>query len=670
MMDWNRGLRGGTGAAAAEPSGVVRSRGGRGYGWHAFRRLPAAALLLYSLFVFWHFAFVPSVGLWGDALEYNYMAESLLRHLSPELRESDIASAQEKLAEQSGLRPAVNPRRGFFESNGGQYYSFHFWLYPLFCLPAKAATGALHGNELKAFGITNALLYIAMLWTVFLASPRGKKVLLTGLMLFSPMVPYIAWPHPEVFSASLVAMALVFYLRGKLAPAALLSALASCQNPPIAFFTFCVACSALCDAARGWRATRTIPFARLVPVAFCCLPVFFAPVFYQVHFSTFNLIHKVGAANFSLIGFHKFLSYFFDLNQGAVLYSGLLLFVFFYGLARNLLRGRRRHLELAASVFVLAILSLPAPNWNCGLSVAIRYFSWTHPFVAFYVAYAVDFGKRKLWEILLLANAALLFFVNNGFEGNVDYLEHTKLASKVLTYCPYLYNPEPDIFCERITHTDGRSRFPAAFVSRKGKVTKILADKAGWERIARDENYFIRDPAFYSNQLAKFTREDSLRYINVLHGQIDWAVTLELHGKFSFASPSKEIPGLACKTPDGRWTTQKRVAFGLLLDGLPPSASPLALHFDVEPLLAPNHPRQEVDISVNDRSFATWTFDLGQPAPDTTLRIPRGLLDDGKRMILRFHVAEPRSPAALGLGDDSRKLGICLKSIELLDDPE
>ena len=667
-MDWNRGLRGGTGAAA-EPPGVARFRQKSRFGWLVFRHLPSTLLLLYSLFVFWHFAFVQSAELWGDALEYNYMAESLLRHLSPELRESDIASAQEKLAVQSGIHTAVNPRRGFFESEGGRYYSFHFWLYPLFCLPAKAAIGALHGNELKAFGVTNALLYIAMLWTVFLASPRGKKVLLTGLMLFSPMVPYIAWPHPEVFSASLAAMALAFYLRGKLAPAALLSALASCQNPPIAFFTFCVACSALWDASRRWRETRTLPFARLALVAFCCLPVFFAPVFYYAHFSTFNLIHKVGAANFSLIGFHKFLSYFFDLNQGAVLYSGLLLFVFFFGLVRNLLRGRRQYLELAASVFVLAILSLPAPNWNCGLSVAIRYFSWTQPFVAVYVAYAVDFRKRKLWEILLLANAALLFFANNGFAGRVDYLEHTKLAAKVLTYCPYLYNPEPDIFCERITHTDGRSRFPVAFVSRKGNVTKILADKAGWERIARDDHYFIRDPAFYSSQLAKFTRDDSWRYINVLHGQIAWTVTLKMQDKLSFASLSEEISGLARQTPEGRWTTQKRVAFGLLFDNLPPSASPLALHFGVEPLLAPNHPRQKVDISVNDRPVATWTFDLGQPVPDTTLRIPRGLLADGNRMILKFHVADSQSPAALGLGDDSRKLGICLKTIELLEDP-
>ena len=631
-------------------------------------RLPAVALLLYSLFVFCHFAFVRPAKPYGDAFEYNYMAESLLRHGSPELRESDIAAAQEKLAAQSGIREFTNPRIGYFKGNDGKYYSYHFWLYSLLAAPAKAAIGALGGDELRAFGVTNALLYIAMLWVVFLRGPEGKKLLLTALMLFSPMVPYITWPHPEVFCAALVDMALVFYMRKNLATAAFFSALASCQNPPIAFFTLCVACAALHGAWRQWKTGQTVPFGRLSLVTVCCLPVFLAPAFYWVRFSTFNLIAKVGAADFSLITFHKLFSYFFDINQGAVLYSGLILFVFLFGLARNLLRRDFRHLELAACVFVLAILSLPAPNWNCGLSVAIRYFAWCYPFLAFYVAFAIDFRRLRLWHTLLVANMAILFFVNNAFAGKMNNLHHTNLAEKILTYAPYLYNPEHDIFAERVTHAEGRPSYPVAFVSRDGRVTKILTTKGGWERLAQDENYSIRDPAFYSNQLARFTREGVPRYIDILHGQITWAPTLKLRDQLYFDSLHKDIPGLNKPAPQGRWTTHKRVTFALLLEDLPPAPadSTLSLRFGVQPFFIDSDHPQTVEVRANDRPIATWIFQYGQPAPDTTLRIPRSLLVDGNRITFCFHVANPQSPLALGLGDDPQKLGIAFQTIELL----
>ena len=636
----------------------------------AVRRLPAACLLLYSLFVFCHFAFVIPAKPYGDAFEYDCMAESLLRHGSPELRDSDIAAAQEKLRTQSGIREFTNPRIGYFKGNDGKYYSYHFWLYSLLAAPAKAAIGAIGGDELRAFGVTNALLYIAMLWVVFLRGPEGKKLLLTALMLFSPMVPYITWPHPEVFCAALAAMALAFYLRGNLARAAFFSALASCQNPPIAFFTLCAACAALHGAWRQWKTAKSIPFGRLALVALGCLPVFFAPIFYWVRFSTFNLIAKVGAADFSLITYHKLHSYFFDINQGAVLYSGLLLFVFLFGLAKNIVRRRWRHFELAACVFVMAVLSLPAPNWNCGLSVAIRYFAWCYPFLAFYVACAVEFRRPRLWHALLAGNMALLFFVNNAFAGKMNNLHHTNLAEKVLTYCPFLYNPEHDIFAERVTHAEGRPSYPVAFVSRDGRVTKILTTKGGWERLAQDGNYLVRDPAFYSNQFAKFTREGVPRYIDIPHGQIAWAPTLELHGRLDFASLDKDLPGLSLRSPSGRWTTQKRLSLGLLLDAPPPPSAPLVLRFDVEPHLAPSQPRQTVDISAGDRPLASWTFTLGQPAPDTTLRIPRDRLEaDGTRLLLRFRISDPHSPKDLGIGPDTQKLGIAFNSIERLPSP-
>lgn len=172
--------------------------------------LPAVGLLLYSLFVFCRFAFFQPSRHYGDGFEYNYVVESFLRHGTPELRDADIASAQAKLASQSGIRYFPKSRAGFFKDAAGRYYCYHFWLYPLLAAPAKAVLAALHGDEFKAFGIVNSLLYIAMLWGVYLFTPREKRLPATALTLFSPMVPYIIWPHPEVFSAAFVTIAIVF----------------------------------------------------------------------------------------------------------------------------------------------------------------------------------------------------------------------------------------------------------------------------------------------------------------------------------------------------------------------------------------------------------------------------------------------------------------------------
>ncbi len=619
------------------------------------------------MFVFCRFAFFEPPRPYGDGLEYNYVAESLFRHGTPEVLDADIAAAQAGLAAQSGIRDFPDPRTGLFKTGSGHRYSYHFWLYPLLATPAKAVLAALHGEEFKAFGIVNALLYIAMLWVVYLFSPKEKRLAATALSLFSPMVPYIVWPSPEAYSAALATIAIVFHLRRNPARAALFSALASCQNPPIAFFTLCVGLGALRDAAVRWRRTRR-PSALLplLRTALCSLPVLAAPLFYYRHFGTFNLIHKVGAADFSLITFHKLLSYFFDINQGAVLYSGLLLFVFLFGFARNLLRLDFRHLDLALSVFALAILSLPAPNWNCGLSVAIRYFAWCYPFLAFYVLCAVPFRRPRLGHAILAANMALLFVVNNAFAGKMNNLHHTNLAEKILTHAPWLYNPEPDIFAERIAHAEGRPSYPVAYISRNGRLTKILTTQDGWLRLAADPDFHIADPGFHARQLAKFTPKHPLRYINITRGRITWAPTLVLRDRIDFATLCKDIPGLGKTAPRGRWTTHKRVTFALRLDGTPSGSDP-ALRFDVTPHLSPSHPDQTVEIRANDHPLPPWTFRDGHPAPDTTLRIPRTLLADGALLILNFRIADPHSPRDLGLGSDTQKLGIAINTIELLD---
>lgn len=68
----------------------------------------------------------------GDGQEYVLMTESLVNHLSPDLRENDTRV----------LDPWVRSRdittskySGYFVARDGNYYSYHFWGYPALCVP-------------------------------------------------------------------------------------------------------------------------------------------------------------------------------------------------------------------------------------------------------------------------------------------------------------------------------------------------------------------------------------------------------------------------------------------------------------------------------------------------------------------------------------------------------
>src|SRR5579864_3056575 len=94
----------------------------------------------------------------GDGLEYYSMLESLFRHATPEQRLADAEHVR-AIVGAHGVRVA-EPHDGFFVNDAGRWYSYHFWLYPLACVPVKAVLHTLGADEFYALAWTNAALFV------------------------------------------------------------------------------------------------------------------------------------------------------------------------------------------------------------------------------------------------------------------------------------------------------------------------------------------------------------------------------------------------------------------------------------------------------------------------------------------------------------------------------
>jgi hypothetical protein len=125
------------------------------------------------------------------------------------------------------------------------------------------------------------------------------------------------------------------------------------------------------------------------------------------------------------------------------------------------------------------------------------------------------------------------------------------------------------------------------------------------------------------------------------------------------ASAHRDARGLGWATPEpwGTWTEGEQATMRVALDARPPG--PLTLRARARALVSgPQHARL-VDVMVNGRYLATWTFDRLEPVVQT-LRIPADALAGLGPLEIDFRIARPRSPKELGINQDPRGLGMGL----------
>jgi hypothetical protein len=116
---------------------------------------------------------------------------------------------------------------------------------------------------------------------------------------------------------------------------------------------------------------------------------------------------------------------------------------------------------------------------------------------------------------------------------------------------------------------------------------------------------------------------------------------------------------------DGVWTAEQtaRLAFRLT-DSL---SADVQVALEVVPFVTAEHREATVEFWAGGQQVGTHTFRLTGGEQTVHVDLPRVPIDSAGRAVLDFHMREPARPADLGMGTDSRRLGVYLRSLTVVE---
>jgi len=400
----------------------------------------------------------------GDAGEYLAMAESLWRHGTPEMRPGDVYGLAAVASGMADINFA-DVRRGYFEDRAGARLSYHFWGYSALGLPVRAVLRLTGARAVRALPLANALLFSAALWAVAQARRLcgTERLALTCLLLFSPALWLLLWPHPEVYTFSMVTLALVGLSARKLGAALLATSAAAMQNPPLIVLAGAIWILILKDRVLV-PASLAVRVRALALAGLLSLPAVVPMVYFYVHFGTPSVIARQGGATLDVLSLRKALELFFDLDLGLLPCVPIVILAWAAGVAVCLVRRTVALDFLAAAVLLpMALMCSTTTNWNHGATGPSRYAVWMTPLLyGAFLAWRTRLGGSDTapphaYRVLLAAAVATQAAITLGRGGPLarpDYLDHSAAARFALRHAPTLYNPSPEIFVARTLHLD------------------------------------------------------------------------------------------------------------------------------------------------------------------------------------------------------------------------
>ncbi len=427
------------------------------------------------------------------------MLESFWRHGSPEQLPGDIVATRAMLAAHGAMLGGAHD--GFFVTDAGRWFSYHFWFYSLICLPCKAAIHLVHGDELGACAWTNAVLFtgtIALALRGRVSRARGVFVVLAAI---SPIVWYVAWPHAEVFEWACVVGSLCAFERGRNGMAAALAAVGSMQAPPIV--ALAVAYVGLAILRRRWRSAARAAMG----VCIAGIP----PLFFWLQFHCPSLILATGMADSHFASTSRVATLLFDLDQGMLRFIPITLVVTVIGVWQAPRRHRLEAVVLVVTALTMAAMASETCNFNAGCVGMNRYATWIAPVFAFVGTRNLRLGRPVARFALTLGLAAQLVLVVSTL-GVDDAHQHNPLATLVLRRAPSLYNPDVETFAERTLQRPLDWPFhplplPIAF---DHDVTKLLVDERTLVDLGRW--YDVRDD-WLAAAVTKHARDGGVFYV-------------------------------------------------------------------------------------------------------------------------------------------------------------
>lgn len=443
----------------------------------------------------------------GDVDEYALMTVAIANHGTAAVTPAALAEARALLPPraivfdqlEAGMKThAQIPKWGFERGRDGQVHSIHFFAYP--------ALAALPYRLLGALGLPPAYCFVAVnLAMVFVLGLALRRLLGSagraafGLALFFTCggLLYWNWSSPEAMSAAALLAGLCFFATGAPLAGGLLAGLAAMHNPPIVFFAAFAPLFAMLLDARGFALLRQ---PRMWAGGALCAAMFALPFLYNLWlFGEPSLIAKYSTSR-ELVGWPRLASFFLDLNQGMLVgvpaLAVALAVMAWRGLAPAERRRQRVLLALGlASTVALALPALSALNWNSAAQGPMRYAFWAAMPLVFVLL--LRLRAQPAWNGWALALLLVLQAVAMRHAMSYNSVEFNRLAQLALRHAPSLYNPDPELFRERLANAELPLDPEAAYSYQAGGRTfKTLynANHAGGVRQLCGAGRMLADP--------------------------------------------------------------------------------------------------------------------------------------------------------------------------------
>ena len=393
----------------------------------------------------------------GDGAYYALMQVALQKYWSPYIT-GDVARTASEIYKSSLPTPPL----GMFYSDGaGMYLCWHFFAYPLFSTISATILEFLHLDVRYSFVVVN--LIFALLAVAFVQSDKtlskNMKVFTVFYFIATVVFPYFRWPHPEIFSASLLLIGILLAQRGELFRANLCFAGAALQNPSIVLIAIPFAVQHLIVE----RPAIVSFIYKMSPCLIALLPVWVS----LWHGGVLNPIAAAGMADVRLMSFDKWMSFLFDLNQGLIVLAFGLYIIIGAEVLGRLIRFTqtrdwrilldRSDIILVGFIFI-AIPTLMQKNWNSGQFLYLRYNTWCIVPLIAWIGIQGTTTIKNSYLYLLAINFVFIAYLWVGIAGfTADRKFSSSLFSNVV-YKPWvsliwkytnLYSPMPEIFVER-----------------------------------------------------------------------------------------------------------------------------------------------------------------------------------------------------------------------------
>ena len=409
----------------------------------------------------------------GDATEYVAMAEQLAKSNPPSFSDSEMGLAEERRAV-IGFGYQDGPLRHAILLNRWHRYELpHFWMYSLLAVPGVWLAHLAGLSPTIAFTLLNVALFLLSLTIV-----RRSLSLPTTVFLFaSPIVWWLDKPHTEVFTFSLLSVAMVS-LRERPWLSTVALGLAATQNPPIAL-TVPPALVAAVLAEPRWLRERRF----WVGAAIGCALAVLHPAYYMLALGVTTPQVVTGAAKLHLPTPQEIGAPLFDLNIGLFPNFPMVAIALIVGAAIAARRPLSRLLGwdvlFAAAVGAWFVFGFAqTTNVNSGGTPGMsRYGLWVIPLAIPFLRRLEEQGReRVVWAMTPIALASAAWcFVAFAPPKREDPVHPSPIAAWVWRHAPAFDNPLPEIFYERTAHREGR---PGPIAT--DQCTKVLLVAGEW----------------------------------------------------------------------------------------------------------------------------------------------------------------------------------------------